>query len=326
MTLRLGAAAILGLFPALAGEWDRGLAAKYLDRRHKEWASFKPAETAHGPCVSCHGGLLYLMARPKLSGAPTAFETGLLSGLRGRMTAAGRGSMFPGMEKEPLASQAASIDAVMAALLLPIGAGQERALERVWSLQIREGGAKGAVPWFDFKLDPWETADSQFFGSALAAAAASRSPDSAKAFRAELESYLAREQAAQPLHNRLVLLWSRRSGSAREQIVAQAFQVQRPDGAWTIEALGPWKKSPRGESGNYATALAIYSLLKSGVPADHPDLAKAINWLESRQDRQGGYWQAHSMNKDYEPGSMPEKFMTDAATSLAVLALTEARP
>ena len=48
----------------LAADWSPALAARYLDGRQKEWFSWKPAMSADGPCVSCHTGMTYLLARP----------------------------------------------------------------------------------------------------------------------------------------------------------------------------------------------------------------------------------------------------------------------
>ncbi len=64
-------------------------------------------------------------------------------------------------------------------------------------------------------------------------------------------------------------------------------------------------------------------LQTAGVPRAHPQLVRALDWLRSHQDRESGYWAAESMNKQYEPGSMPVRFMRDAATSFAALALLQ---
>jgi hypothetical protein len=55
-------------------------------------------------------------------------------------------------------------------------------------------------------------------------------------------------------------------------------------------------------------------------------LRKAIEWLEKRQDQEYKYWDASSMNKRYPVGSMQERFMREAATGFAALALAAAEP
>jgi hypothetical protein len=54
------------------------------------------------------------------------------------------------------------------------------------------------------------------------------------------------------------------------------------------------------------------------------NIQKALNWLKLHQDREGGFWASASMNKEYPADSMMVKFMQDAATGFAALALLEA--
>src|SRR5215467_1777998 len=90
-------------FPLYAVDWNPQLAAKYLDERQKQWFEWPIAKAAGGPCVSCHTGLPYLLARPHLRKAlgestPTEFEAGLLAGLQTRL--ASRESMFKSFKEE----------------------------------------------------------------------------------------------------------------------------------------------------------------------------------------------------------------------------------
>src|SRR5215467_1705042 len=77
---------------AWAADWNPKLAAEYLDGRQKDWFAWKQAQSASGPCVSCHTGLTYLLARPALRRVlrekePTVYETGLLNRLRSNVGA-----------------------------------------------------------------------------------------------------------------------------------------------------------------------------------------------------------------------------------------------
>jgi len=74
----------------LRAEWNPALAARYLDARQQAWFDWKTAQSSDGPCVSCHTGMTYLLARPVLRRAlheaqPTKFETGYLDRLRTKM-------------------------------------------------------------------------------------------------------------------------------------------------------------------------------------------------------------------------------------------------
>ena len=60
---------------------------------------------------------------------------------------------------------------------------------------------------------------------------------------------------------------------------------------------------------------------QAGIPREEPHLAKAIGWLERHQDASTGMWRASSLNKQRDPASDAGKFMSDAATAFAALAL-----
>ena len=316
-----------------AADWDPKLAAQYLDGRQKEWLSYKPAQGPGGTCTPCHGSLLYAMARPALrkrlgeSGSSNALELEISNGYRTRLEHPEMGSMFAGDKQEPKPS----VEAVLAAFLTP---GDERALDRLTALQLRDDGPdKGSWKWFNLNLEPWEGPASKFFGATLGAmalqsapAAYRKRPEPARALR-DVNEYLRRNETSQPLHHRLLLLWSRDPAfrKARTAILAEAWKQQQADGSWSNESLGPWPKKLHDSSADYATAFTAYSLLRSGaVSRKDPRLQRTLAWLASRQDRQKGHWSAQSMNKQRTPESMTGQFMNDSATAFAVLALLEA--
>jgi squalene-hopene/tetraprenyl-beta-curcumene cyclase len=313
---------------SLCADWNPRLAADYLDGREKEWFAWKTAKTPGGPCVSCHTGVTYLIVRPALRSAlgeaqPTEYETGLRDALRARIPL---DPVFSAaFSKEPRHTQSLGVESIHAALLL----GDEAALERMWSLQIKEGKEKGAWNWFHLDLDPWETPESSFYGATLAALAVKNASAEHKALHREqvamLADYLKREQAGQPLHNRLMLLWAMPEALAdKKALVEEAWKAQGQDGGWSIESLGPWKRPSRSSGSDaYATGFVSYLLLIDHNRQDKR-LQGALEWLKSHQNREYGYWTSSSMNKDYPADSMMTKFMQDAATGFAALALLEA--
>jgi squalene-hopene/tetraprenyl-beta-curcumene cyclase len=333
---------VLTALPGFAGDWSPKLAAQYLDSRQKEWFAWPAAKSFGGPCISCHTGATYMLARPALrrvlgEAEPTAYEIGLKDALLAR-AGIGLKEALKG-QKEPAASQGIGVESIFAALFLdPDKPASRQAWDRLWSMQLHDGAAKGSWPWFDFNTDPYETADSGFFGASLAALAISATPSEYQArpeikeHVGELTAYLRTVARTQPLHNRLLLLWAAAKlpaavGDARQSIIEETFKKQQSDGSWTIAALGPWKDHPAAAPAEgasaYATAVAAFSLEQAGVPRSDPKLKNALDWLRSKQDPQFGYWAADSMNKRREPGSMPEGFMRDAATAFAVLALVD---
>jgi squalene-hopene/tetraprenyl-beta-curcumene cyclase len=312
---------------SLCADWSPRLAADYLDQRQKEWFAWKAAQTPGGPCVSCHTGTIYLLARPQLrrklgESEPTVYETGYKDGLRARIPLK---EVFPvSFHKEPLASQALGVEAIHAALLL----GDEPSLDRLWSLQLKEGKDKGAWTWFHLDLDPWEMPESTFYGATLAAMAVKNAPAEHRASHREqiamLTDYLEREQSKQPVHNRLMLLWAMPELIPdKKAFVEEVLKLREADGGWSMASLGPWKKPSRSTGSDaYATGFATFVLLKGDNRIENR-LSEALNWLKSHQNREG-FWPSTSMNKEFPANSMMVKFMQDAATGFATMALLEA--
>jgi len=154
---------------------------------------------------------------------------------------------------------------------------------------------------------------------------------------AALKGYLRGHYEAQPLLNKVVALWASAafpdllSADQRARLIAQMGRLQHPDGGWCLTDLGPWsprvdKTAPETRSDGYATALSVLVLEETGAEnRAGPHVARGINWLVANQNRATGAWTAWSLNKNRNLGSDVGKFMSDAATAYAVLALEERR-
>jgi squalene-hopene/tetraprenyl-beta-curcumene cyclase len=321
MLTRVISLTILLAVPVLCADWNPRAAADYLDSRQKEWFAWPRANTIATPCISCHTGATYLMARPALRRVlgekePTIYETGLLASLRSRASKRSPLDLYPNVRPDAQSS-AAGVEAIFAALFLRT----PEAIDRLWSSQ-----KDGKWAWSSFDLDPWEMPQSAYFGASLAALAVAGEP--ARPEIAELTAYLRREFDAQPLHNRLAALWASTSmpdalpPGSRRALLEELWNRQSSDGGWTLDALGPWKLrsgAPAAQGASaYATAYTAAMLVKAGVTG--PQLDRALVWLRSHQNAKG-YWEAASMNKVREPGSIPEGLMRDAATAYAAIAL-----
>ena len=341
--------------PLFSEEWDARLAAHYMDSRQQVWTTWPIAIHSGVACVSCHTGLPYLVARPALrlqlgeKSGPTLYENVLVAGLRATVIRTDADDLFAGL-KGPILGQVYGAQAILAALVLAMDDARrgaalspegDKAFERMWSLQIKNGEDAGAWPWSDFDLDPWETKDAAFYGTALAALATGSALPEYQARPeirqnvAAMTAYLRTHVASTSMHNRLFLLWASAKlhgllpDAQKQAIVEELRRTQETDGGWTLASLGPWKKRDAAPvspgSNNYATALAAFTLQQAGVRPTEAGLARAIAWLKTHQDTKRGYWAASSMNHKHDPGTIPEKFMTDAATGYAVAALIMAQ-
>lgn len=320
----------LSILPAIGADWNPRLAADYLDARQKVWFAWPRANGGAKPCISCHTGLTYLIARPALrktlgETAPTEFETGLLESMRSRL------------EKRTPDGPAIGVESVMAALFLRT----PEALDRMLALQVREGPKAGSWKWYMTDMDPWEEPESELFGAALGAMALAAAPadyrnrPEVKERIAALSSYLRVTVEGAPLQNRVAVAWASSKlpetldAGTRQSIVREVLSKQQPDGGWDMESLGPWKKHPEAPpvaagSTGYATAFVTLALLDCGQRPGEPKMAKALAWLRTHQDPKGGYWPAQSMNHTFKPDSIEAGFMNDAATGFAVRALLQA--
>lgn len=243
-----------------------------------------------------------------------------------------------------------------------LAADTRRAFENMWALQFTRGDDAGSWAWLNFHYEPWEADGSRYYGAALAAIAVGMAPAGYAATpeiqdrMKLLREYLAKNADKQHLFNRLTTLWASTTWAARaggaggeaggvdgagragvgvilsaEQqraIVDDALRLQQPDGGWSMTALAPWKRVDNTpldtRTDGYATGLIAYVLQGAGDARADRALAGALAWLQKNQDP-SGLWAASSLNKQRDPASDAARFMTDAATAYAVLALTSAK-
>jgi hypothetical protein len=117
--------------------------------------------------------------------------------------------------------------------------------------------------------------------------------------------------------------------SQRRAIVTATLDAREPDGGWSLPSLAPWQRidgSVLGDaSDGYATALAVLALQKAGDSAAAAAIEAGRAWLIAHQDAETGALPAQSINRHRDPATEQSKFMTDAATALASLAMANER-
>jgi squalene-hopene/tetraprenyl-beta-curcumene cyclase len=258
------------------------------------------------------------------------------------------------------ATESRGTEAVLNALILAshdaqtgrLSEDSRAAFDNMWALQKTTGPEKGAWSWLRFDLEPWEANDSQYYGAALAAVAVGTAPEN---YRSNpeiqnnlklLREYLDRECMSQSTINRVVLLWASAKlpglleRKQQDSIVNEVLRKQRADGGWELSSLtyptsgwrlsklfGTWIR-PDGtpqdaESDGYATGLIVLVLPQAGLDRNSSSLKRGISWLTSNQNATEGSWPSASVNKRRNLTSDTGRFMSDAATAYAVLALTE---
>jgi len=336
-----------------SGPWNPKTAASYLDHRLNWWMHWSAAQRDHDTfCVSCHTAVPYALARARLR--PLLGETGpkrgenrLLENVTQRVRLWSQTSPFYTDEKYGAGKSAQSrgTESVLNALILAandarvgrLSSDTRAAFEHMWELQRTAGEAAGSWAWLDFNLAPWEAAGSDYYGAALAAIAVGSAPEgyaSSPAIQEHvrlLRDYLQREYPTHSLHEHLLLLWAATQlpgilePARQEEIVARALQLQNSDGGWSLYSLDRDARKtdtlPATASDGYATGLVSLILQRAAVHGE--PLQRGLSWLDNAQRRSQGSWMTNSLNKRRDPTTPIGRFMSDAATAYAVLALTE---
>jgi squalene-hopene/tetraprenyl-beta-curcumene cyclase len=345
-----------------ANTWDPKTAARYLDSREVWWQKWPPAQMDRGTvCISCHTVVPYALVRPALrhelgENGITPAEQVMLSSVEKRVTDWSEMTPFytdatngPGKTEQSHATEA-----VLNAVILSsydVAWGHLSPLTRVafseaWALQEKTGDNAGGFKWQDFHLAPWESPESGYQGAALMAVALGETPDNyanESGVRDNLErlkQYLRRQYDAQPLMSRLYVLWAsaRVTGlltdAERTKLIGEIADLQLSDGGWALSSLDEqsrrhalvdeWKRlSNTGEGDGCATGLAVLAMEMAGAKQHEEALRRGVEWLKRHQAKDGSWWSA-SLNGQRDANSDIGRFMSDAATGYAALALEDA--
>ena len=338
--------------PAPAADWNARAAAAYLDARMQWWLQWPNATRDHDTkCVSCHTVAPYVLARPALRASLGERE----STDNERLTASHvtkRVRLWKDVEPMysdqrnglPKTSESRGTEAIMNALVLAardresgtLSAEARLAFEHLWKLQFTAGALKGGWAWLNFHYEPWEADDGAYYGATLAALAVAVAPAYSSTPEIQpqltlLQNYLRQGLGKTSLFNRANLLWVSSlwpgvlTDADRTAIANALIAQQQTDGGWSLSTLGGYKRvdgTPLDtRTDGYATGLVTLGLQGVTSASVEPAVARGRAWLRQHQDAASGTWHATSLNKQRDPASDVGRFMNDAATAYAVLAL-----
>lgn len=348
--------------------WDPKSAAVYLDQREVVWTGWQVAARDHGTfCVSCHTVVPYALARPALRNAldedaPSVNERKLVDNVTKRVRLWNEVAPFYGNGdyKSSKPAESRGTEAVLNALILASYDAQNghlsdvtrAAFNNMWALQQATGDGKGAWPWLQFGMEPFEAQDSPYYGATLAAIAVGTAPGNYRSDPdiqekvGELREYLNREYATQSTINKVVLLWAAAKlpglvdAERQKAIIKEVSDEQQRDGGWKLPPLA-WPKNSLlrsfirtrwradwtrqdDQSDGYATAVITFALQQAGISVEDSRVKHGLLWLARNQNKAEGFWPSYSLNKHRSPSSNVGHFMDDAATGYAVLALSAA--
>lgn len=355
-----------GTYPVTyLSSWSPQAAADYLDHREIWWHDWPPAQMDHGTvCISCHTVVPYAMIRPTLgqelheAGSP-ASENTMMDSVEKRVDHWSEVAPFY-TDSPALTTGSHATEAVLNAVILASEDAQHghlrpitrTAFSEAWALQEETGEDAGGWKWQNFNLAPWESAESPYQGAALLMLEVENAPDGYASepevhdHLVQLQKYLQKHYAAQPLVNQLYILWlspkvpSLLTADQKNTLLETIRNDQQSDGGWVLSLLDPQKRYGGDgwgrlkqriidmvkpvKSDGYATGLVVLALEESGTNRQDKTLTRGLEWLERHQVNDGS-WQAFSLNAQRDQHSDIGRFMSDAATAYAVMALENGR-
>lgn len=302
------------------GEFSLEAALRFSQKTADDWARDRN-------CVTCHTNGLHLISASRLAPKSTGNR-------RTREYAAEYLKRYV-VDHTPPSRQHGSVEGKVAtACFLALSDmatnGQlssitRKGIDHLWTLQEEDGSWS---QWLKCGWPPYESDD--HFGVTLVALTMSRLPSSEISSKAatngisRLKNWL-KSHPPEHLHHKGMLTWIAcewKDFIPKDELKSwqsELLSTQRPDGGWRLVDLGDseWKRPDDVvsdlPSDAYATAFSVFTLRNGGLSANHPSIAKGLQWLRSQQ-RRGGGWFTRSPRRD------GHHFISHAATHFALLA------
>ncbi len=292
--------------------------------------------TRQNKCGSCHTNLAHVMAQPFLVERTAAAEKEIRDGLFDFLA-----SYNPNVNDVPPDQRRANNNILwnrlVIASIFAIADGEAKVpqdprtlarFDQIWDMQNADGTfdyPRKALPFLE---------DDKYYVMTMVSIAASylpadhlKKPAAAEGLK-RLNRYLA-STPPKDQHDELVLM---RAGLAapelmtpahKEDLVKRTLALQHADGGWGVASLGSWPRRDGGvtakdrPSDGYGTGFVLYTLCKTGTPANDPAVQKGLAWLKTHQ-RESGRWFTQSLwADDYQ------NYVSTIGTAYAVMALRQ---
>ncbi len=361
MAVLVGVAATSGVRGASeVPAWSKPEAASYLARRTSAWLTWGGSARGAGTaCISCHTGLpltlsLAALSRSNSLNVAVTADAQLMGDVRKRVqdwaaiesATGGQNGTAQCFYTDKMPSSLGT-ESVMNAVALAdydhsrgrvmLGATTRLALEYMWQQQQ----PNGSWQWLEFGLSPWEH-DGVYYGASLAALAVGLAGphyyhnSSVQPKVSVLKRFLHTGFDKARLHDATVCLLASTylpglvTKPERDELVKRLELAENADGGWSLHSLGtvgsqqsqwsnPGTYPSNSVSDGYATGLVIWTLKRLRLPGTAPTIERGIQWLVTHE--QHGSWPADYINGLRDPHTMEGRFMRDASSGYAVLAL-----
>jgi squalene-hopene/tetraprenyl-beta-curcumene cyclase len=300
----------------LAKKFSLEKAVHFLDSASINWQKKRK-------CFTCHTNYAFLYARPAVSSDTKSHAT--VRAFAEQLVTERWEKQGPRWDAEVVAT-AAALAFNDAATTGKLNAVTKTALDRMWTLQRKDGG----FDWLKCNWPPMESDD--HYGVTLAAIAVGSAPANYEQSKegqvglAKMSKYF-KANPAPTAHHEAMLLWANSTLKSpvakqdKQAAIKQLLGLQKADGGWGLATLGGdhWKRDDGKKqdleiSDGYGTGFVIFTLRQAGVDADNPQIQKGIAWLKSNQ-RESGRWFTRSLKKD------GKHFISHAGTAFAIMAI-----
>ena len=288
------------------------LASQYIEQGTEAWIGSKK-------CVTCHTNGTYMALRPSLTrflGKPNEqVREFFLKFFKTTASSLGGNGKLGDSQLIYIARGFAEWDAHVSGKL----SNETRlALNTLFERQLPSGSWKAAQCWPPLESSAFQEATVAALAVGIAPGWLSELNDEKVKLKVErLRHYLSKTN---PPHDygRVVLLWasSRMTGLLSEDektsIINRIWQLQRPDGGWSIRTFADpeqWGDGNRAEklrseidfedppSDGHQTGLVLIVLSEVGIGKNDPRIRRGVEWL-LRNQRQSGRWWTRSLNTD----------------------------